>query len=64
MNKKLTLVERLEKIYEFFNVGYENGFIGNDEPDVIVAFDHILGEFKQVLNEIFKQVLNEMKEEV
>lgn len=37
MNKKLTLVERLEKIYEFFNVGYENGFIGNDEPDCSIV---------------------------
>jgi hypothetical protein len=55
---KTEVLKRLEEIYEFFNVGYENGFIGNDEPDVIVAFDHILGEFKQVLNEM-KEVNND-----
>jgi hypothetical protein len=49
---KTEALETLEEIYEFFNVGYEKGFIGSDDPDVIVAFDHILGEFKQVLNEM------------
>jgi hypothetical protein len=49
---KTEALEALEEIYEFFNVGYEKGFIGSDDPDVIVAFDHILGEFKQVLNEM------------
>lgn len=55
---KTEALETLEEIYEFFNVGYEKGFIGSDDPDVIVAFDHILGEFKQVLNEM-KEVNND-----
>ena len=49
---KTEALKRLEGIYEFFNVGYEKGFIGSDDPDVIVAFDHILVEFKQVLAEM------------
>jgi hypothetical protein len=49
---KTEALETLEEIYEFFNVGYEKGFIGSDDPDVIVAFDHILGKFKQVLDEM------------
>jgi hypothetical protein len=48
----MTQLEKLEEIYEFFNFGYEKGYIGSDDPDVIVAFDHILGEFKQVLAEM------------
>jgi len=54
---KTEALETLEEIYEFFNVGYEKGFIGSDDPDVIVAFDHILGKFKQVLDEM-KEVDN------
>ena len=49
---KTEALETLEEIYEFFNVGNEKGFIGSDDPDVIVAFDHILGKFKQVLDEM------------
>jgi len=56
MNKKLTLVKTLEEIYEFLNFGFEKGYIGSDDPDVMVAFDHILGEFKQVLNEMKEEV--------
>jgi len=56
---KTEALETLEEIYEFFNVGYEKGFIGSDDPDVIVAFDHVLGKFKQVLDEIKGNVYNE-----
>ena len=31
---KTEALETLEEIYEFFNVGYEKGFIGSDDPDV------------------------------
>ena len=55
---KTEALETLEEIYEFFNVGYEKEFIGSDDPDVIVAFDHVLGKFKQVLDEM-KEVDNE-----
>jgi hypothetical protein len=54
---KTEALETLEEIYEFFNVGYEKGFIGSDDPDVIVAFDHVIGKFKQVLDEM-KEVEN------
>jgi len=56
---KTEALETLEEIYEFFNVGYEKGFIGSDDPDVIVAFDHVLGKFKQVLDEMKGNVYNE-----
>jgi hypothetical protein len=57
---KTEALETLEEIYEFLNFGFEKGYIGSDDPDVIVAFEHVLGKFKQVLDEM-KEVDDEQK---
>jgi len=51
---KTEALKTLEDIYEFLNFGFKKGFIGSDDPDVIVAFDHILGQLKQILAEMME----------